>query len=316
MPFSGNSFAFDYSEHLDKILDKLNNLNFNGIVGNPDLSHTDGARIALDGSNQTILTEAKITDKTYVREVIITNTSNDELLVFVGSSKIPFRLAPGQTFREQTNKQQVSIQGQADATIELIVRSNFTIAGIIGAEEDEMPVSIKIKLAIGTGENYSSPFERFFDNPSNEFEQNAVKFLDSEQNITGYKVVIVDQFQMGQAINFAVTADPVVTVTSSVVGFQWLDLERIMGLIGAVASDVINPEYGSIDSAIAGALSQNLWASNVQNNLLTLSPTMTSYVGRFVATNPGTGKYDTVVVSKYTPNPDPYQGGTFELKGF
>ncbi|MGL5082452.1 MAG: hypothetical protein ACRC8A_13285 [Microcoleaceae cyanobacterium] len=298
-----------------QILDKLGNLNFEGIIGTPDLDKIKGGTITLDGTKQIVIPPGEaITDKTYAREIWITNTTDQPLLIFVGNSTVPITLMPGASLKEQFNKQTVYIQGEIGATVDVIVRSNFTINFEIGL--DEMPTPLGLQLLIGTGANRDDFLAPYYDNSTSAFVDNMTTFLDSEQGLTGWKAVFLTSFAPKTEYEFSVTVEGSAYDLTAPLNFQWISLPRILKFVATVASDIINPEDNNIQRSIVGEFTKDGYEGMVSAGKIKLHPNFLNLFGRFVAKSTSTGQYDTAIIKSYVANVDPYTGGTFTLSGF
>lgn len=250
------------------------------------------------------------------QEAWILNSGSTSIMLYISLGEgflIPVELAPGQSWNGAVDSSS-SISAVGIGSLKLLIKSNQYIS--IG--DEEMPVEVKVKLLVGTGANFDNPFADFYDSEANSFEQNLNKFLNSDEGLSGWKLVAIDQFQPGLELSFdVVVAGSNNYDLTAPISFQWISVPKIIQLLATVASDVINPEIEEVSPNISGLLTKGGWAGNVETNKIKLQPTMTSYIGRFAAKSLTTGAYDTCIISGYAKNQNnPYQGGTFTLQGF
>lgn len=306
MPISGNFVD------TDRIFQKLDELLAEG-VGNPELTHSKSAILQISGP-QILIPK---TEDRRIQEVWVANNTigNITLIIDVGAGMtIPVVVASGSTWQSRIDgRTSINIEGSGE--VQTIVRSDQEILYEIG-EELEMPIPVLVKLIIGTGAKFSNELKPYYDVTSGHFEDNFSHFLDSDEGISGHKLIILDSFQPGKEIVFDVVSSGAGFDLAYPISFQWLSINRLFELIGTIGADIINPESTEVDSAIVGFLSQKGWVGDVVGGKIKLTPTMTNFVGRFAARSTVTDAYDTCVVTSYQKNNDPYQGGTFTLGGF
>jgi hypothetical protein len=249
------------------------------------------------------------------RDVWITNLSLSPVKVWVDTLEVGL-ISPRETWRDLFNSgMSVEVEGQGE--IQVIVRSSEPVT--INQMEIVEMIPVDIQLYLPTGGRYVDPTSQYQSFSSPAFESNLQKFLNSDLNIDGYKLVGFHSFPLGIPISFNVVLedDGVYINPNSVIRFNWLNLIIASQFALAIASDVINPEEDSISKGVSGLLfSAGLTAEMVLGESLMLKPSIINHFGRFMCVRQDTGQYDTAIISHYTPNPDPLLGGTFYLAGF
>lgn len=305
-----------WNEENDKIdfsiiLEALEHLDFSGAVGFPRFPYSRAATVELDGTRSQIIPSTS----NVIREVFIRNTTEQPLILFLGTQEIKAdEISAGQHWWDTFNSG-LPIEAIGSGVIEIIIRQDKVINYAIGAD---MVFPVGIKLLIGTGANFGFITAGFQDSPSSIFDQNVSKLFNSNDEITGHKVALVSCFTPGASIDFTVQTAGTRYDTSQAIQFQYINLVSALRLAYAVGSDVMNPESELLGDGIGGLLTQGGFAGEVPGTggTLTLAPDNFNYFGRFVAVNVNDGYYDTAIITSYTPNSDPLKGGTFTLEGF
>lgn len=305
MPISYPTSNNDISE----ILAALQDIDFVG-GGGMLFAYSTGAKFSLDKKVKIL---DKLSNPAY-RDVWITNLSSSPLKVWVDALEVSL-ISPRETWRDLFNSgMSVEVEGQGE--IQIIVRSSQPV--IINQIEVIEMIPIDIQLYLPTGNKFVDPTSTYQDSTSGTFDLNTQNFLNSELNLDGYKLVGFHSFPLGEITEFNVTIedDGAFIDPTFPIRFNWINLVIASQFALAIASDVINPESTSISEAISGVLFSAGFAEQTTNNKINLKPSIINHFGRFLATRIDNQKYDTAIISHYTPNSDPLLGGTFHLIGF
>lgn len=188
-----------------------------------------------------------------------------------------------------------------------------TDTGFYIYEGDDLMIPVKTRLLLGTGANYTPRNLSDFDADSTQYLINLDKLKNSDSNTTGYKLFDIFTFYPGKPITFSVTVTNPANYGN--IAVQLFDPINLGEALFDVASDVVNVELNNITDNFIGRLTKDAWYKDVINDQAIINPDFSRHVGRFVAVNLTTNKYDTAIIESYTPNADPLLGGTFTLTG-
>jgi hypothetical protein len=303
MPLSGGGGAIP-AEILEQLAKSVGG-------GAPNFPYSKAGQVELTGERQQVLPPVE----NNTREIFIRNTSDKPITLYLGSQNVKMAtLSPGQYLWDTSNSgYPIEVVGTGE--IEIIARSDQPINYEIG---QAMTFPVGVMLRIGTGNNFQFVSETIQDSTSSTFDLNVRKFLDSEDGITGHKLVIIDTFTPGGEIKFNVQINGNRYDSTQGIQFQWINQIKLFRVLAAVASDVINPESQEIADSLPGLITQGGFAGEIPGTggELILKPNFLNLMGRFVAVDSQTSYYDTAIVTDYTPNADPLLGGTFTLEGF
>jgi len=181
---------------------------------------------------------------------------------------------------------------------------------------DELMIPVNVKLAIGTGNNFTDVNANSYDTNEYQYLINLNKLKNSDSGVTGWKLFDINCFYPGKPINFNVNISNNTSYDlTSPIALQLFDPLTIGEVLFAVANDVINLEINNLGDKFIGNLTRNAYYKEVINNSIEIIPDFSKHFGRFVAKNSFTGMYDTAIIESYTPNTDIYKGGTFILTG-
>jgi hypothetical protein len=181
---------------------------------------------------------------------------------------------------------------------------------------DELMIPVKVRLAVGTGDNYIDINEGSYDSSDYQYLINLQKLKNSDSGVTGYKLFDITTFYPGQSIIFSVVIpDNTNYDLTKPLAIQLFDPLSVGEVMFAIANDVINLELNNIGEKFVGNLTRNAWYKQVTNNTVEIFPDYSKHIGRIIATNKNTQQFDTAIIQSYTPNTDPLLGGTFILTG-
>lgn len=224
------------------------------------------------------------------------------------------------TFFENSIYQDVALNSMGLAIsglgeIQILVRwdtlSNFELY-----TGDELMIPVNIKLAVGTGNNFTDVNANSYDANEYQYLINLNKLKNSDSGVTGWKLFDVTCFYPGKPINFNVNIPNNTSYDlTSPIALQLFDPLTIGEVLFAVANDVVNLEINNLGDKFIGNLTRGAYYKEVINNSIEIIPDFSKHIGRFVAKNSFTGMYDTAIIESYTPNTDIYKGGTFTLTG-
>ncbi|MBD2481541.1 hypothetical protein [Planktothrix sp. FACHB-1365] len=179
--------------------------------------------------------------------------------------------------------------------------------------EEELMIPVKVRLMIGTGNNYIERNINDFDTDATQYLINLNKLKNSDSGITGYKLFDIFTFYPGKPITFNVSITNPTNYGD--IALQLFDPINIGEALFDVANDVINLELNGLSDTFVGNITRNASYAHVANNQVIVNPDFSRHSGRFVAINQSSGMYDTAIIESYTANTDIYSGGTFTLTG-
>ena len=240
------------------------------------------------------------------------NIYSDKLIdLYWGNQVNPFYSFFDQIFVDTSCGMSLSIEPlDGDANIKILVRSTKPINYSIG---EALMIPVKIRLLLGTGDNYIPRNESDFDDDSTQYLINLNKLKNSDSGTTGYKMFDIFSFYPGKNVDFNIIVESVGNYGN--IALQLFDPLDIGEAIFDCANDVVNLEFNNLGSNFVGNLTRNALYKDVINGSVTISPDFSRHAGRFVAVNTETENYDTAIIKSYTPNSDTYKGGTFVLTG-
>lgn len=241
--------------------------------------------------------------------------SDKEVNLYWGNQSIPFYSISNQVFVDSSTATSLSIEPlEGEANVKILVRAVKQINYDIGAG---LMIPVKVRLAIGTGENYVDVNAASYDADEYQYLINLQKLKDSDSGITGWKLFDVFSFYPGKSTEFSVLVDNAVTnnYQADSIAIQLFDPLTVGEVMFAIANDVVNLELGNMGDKFVGNLTRNAFYHEVVNSKVKIFPDFSRHVGRFIARNTTTGSYDTAIIKSYTPNSNEFLGGTFILTG-
>lgn len=281
--------------------------------------HSKSGRSALDPATHTRLIPA--TAEPTNREILIKNETCPTLSLYWkgGKDAIAHTLPPGTAWLDVADGGMELWGYSADGgDLVAVVRSDNQISYNLGA--DAMPYfPIRVSLHFPTGANFPIPDATDTttgDVPAT-YEQNIAQLFNSDQNVTGHKALAINSFTPGEDLSFTVVAAP--GLYDPPIVLQLIHPLRVVRVAVDVMADLINPESDALPVGFTGRLLGGGWAGQVdaaEGGELICRPNYNRCMGRFIAKIPGENYFDTAIITDYTPNADPLQGGTFTLGGF
>ncbi len=245
------------------------------------------------------------------RELSIKNVGESPASVlWAESSEIKRILGPGDIYLDNSCGHELWVASELGTSLEISIRQNKAISYLIG---DELMIPVKVRLALGTGTNYSERNVADFDADSYQYLINLNKLKNSDSGITGFKIFDIFSFFPGKGIDFDIQIQDITKYGD--IAMQILDPINIGESLFDIANDVVNFELQNMGDRFVGNLTRDAFYTDVVKNKLTVYPDFSRHVGRFVAINSVTGKFDTAIINSYIPNIDIYKGGTFVLTG-
>lgn len=298
------------SETVADILAAIREIQTVGASGAMQFSHIAGTVFNLSGKREVLPTKNNC-----YREVWITNKSGQNVFVFLGEVKV-LQIFPGETYSDMFNSgMKIDLEGTGE--VQVVVRSSEPI---ILNENDNNMAPIEIQLYLPTGSGFSSITQPYEDAESALYQNNLNKFLNSELDVDGFKLVGFHSFPFATSIIFTIQLadDGAFINPNAPVRFYWLNPIIAANILIAIASDVINPESNLIDSRVSGLLYSEGFGGETDTGggAINIKPSVINHFGRFSAVRQDTGQYDTAIISHYESNPDPLLGGIFHLVGF
>ncbi|HEY9865376.1 MAG TPA: hypothetical protein V6D21_14475 [Candidatus Obscuribacterales bacterium] len=252
-----------------------------------------------------------------LREISI--YSDGAINLYWGNQTIPFWTINNQVFVDSSTATSLSIEPlDGDVNVKILVRSVKQINYEIGGGS-KIVIPVKIRLAIGTGENYFDVNADSYDDVYNSYQYlvNLQKLKDSDSGVTGFKLFDIFSFFPSQPIEFDVVVDSpeVGEYLPETIAVQIFDPLIVGEVMFAIANDVINLELNGLGNKFVGNLTRGAFYHEIANGKINVLPDYSRHVGRFVARNIYTDQYDTAIIKSYTPNSNQLLGGTFTLTG-
>lgn len=249
------------------------------------------------------------------RELSIKNVGESPASVlWAETSELKRILEPGDIYFDNSCGHELWVTSELGTSLEISIRQNKAINYSIG---DELMIPVKVRLAIGTGTNYSKRNVADFDEDSYQYLINLNKLKNSDSGVTGFKIFDIFSFYPGKGIDFEITLpdDPDYGNNYGNIALQLFDPINVGESLFDIANDVVNLELNNMGGKFIGNLTRDALYKDVFDNKVTIFPDFSRHVGRFVAININTGKFDTAIIHSYTPNTDVFKGGTFTLTG-
>ena len=226
------------------------------------------------------------------------------------SSKVHHPLEPGEFYVDNSCGHELWGASELGAKLEISVRQSKAINYLIG---DTLMIPVKVRLCFGTGANFVARNTSDFDADATQYLINLNKLKNSDSGVTGWKVFDIFVFYPGQPISFDINiTNP---ANYGAIALQLFDPISVGEAIFDIANDVINLELNNLSDSFIGNITRDARYKDVVNGAVSVSPDFSRHVGRFVAINQSTGKFDTAIIESYSANSDIYKGGTFTLTG-
>lgn len=235
---------------------------------------------------------------------------NPAYILWGEDSTIKRPIEPGDTYVDTSCGHALWVSSELGTKLEISIRQSKVISYSIG---DELMIPVKVRLCLGTGANFIARNESDFDSDSTQYLINLYKLKNSDSGATGYKLFDIFTFLPGARIDFDVTVENPANYGD--IALQLFDPISVGEALFDVANDVVNLELNSLSDSFIGNITKNAWYKDVILNKVSVWPDYSRHVGRFVAVNQITGKFDTAIIKSYTPNSDIYKGGSFVLTG-
>lgn len=265
--------------------------------------------------------EGKITKKTVIipadktpREIII--KTNKLCNIYYGKQKASIYQIKNGIFVDYGVNTNVTLEPlEGKTNVKILIRSTKPINYNIGGS---MSFPLSVRLCFGTGDNFVDINQDNYDSVTDEYLANLQKLKNSDSGVTGFKIFDLQSFTPMENYLFTIEIDNLANskYEPSSLAVQLFDPLTIGEVLWGIANDVINGEYGNLPNNFVGSLTRNAYYYGVQEtNKIRIKPNWSFHVGRFVAINKNTGKYDTAIIKSYTPDQDDLLGGVFTLTG-
>jgi len=246
------------------------------------------------------------------RELSIKNIGESPAyILWAENSQLKRILEQGDIYFDNSCGHELWVASDLGTSLEISIRQNKAIDYSIG---DELMIPIKVRLAIGTGTNYVERNVNDFDADSYQYLINLNKLKNSDSGVTGFKIFDIFSFYPGQSVDFEVSVLQPPSKYGNI-AIQIFDPINIGESLFDIANDVVNLELTNMGNTFVGNLTRDALYKGVVDNKINIFPDFSRHIGRFVAINNATGKYDTAIIHSYIPNTDIYKGGSFMLTG-
>lgn len=250
--------------------------------------------------------------KSNISRVIQIKNTGDYPANILWSEKATIRrgVEPGEIYADTSCGHELWGVSELGTKLEISIRQSKSITYSIG---EELMIPVKVRLCIGTGTNFIARSESDFDSDSTQYLINLYKIKNSDSGVTGFKLFDIFCFHPGMSIDFNVTVENPTKYGN--IALQLFDPISVGEALFDVANDVVNLELNNLSDSFVGNITRNALYKDVFTDKVTIYPDLSRHVGRFVAVNQTSGKYDTAIIKYYTANSDIYKGGTFTLTG-
>lgn len=294
----------DYSQ----LLAEISKLSLTG-GGETGFKYAKSAEISLPANEESIILGGA---SDVFREIYLVNNSTEIVSLFwndgITVTPIPQELNPGEVFQDwRDGGLELRAFSLNESLLKIWVRSNKPINYQVGLEE---MIPVKILLYAPTNRDYLEG-----DSDPGNFGNNLNRLFQSSGGLTGYKLFVIAESTPGKKLNFTIQSSLTLPIA-----FQWFDPFELALQGFKIASDILNPESENLPIGFISRFTrEGKWASSTSDLSLPikLSPNRCEFMGRFIALNPATGQYDTVIITNYAPNSSNiYDGGTVTLGGF
>lgn len=244
------------------------------------------------------------------------NVYADKLInLFWGDQEIPFLSISNQIFIDNSTATSLNVEPlEGETNVKILIRSvkpiNYNLGG-------QLMIPVKVRLAVGTGDNYIDVNADSYDSDDYQYLINLQALKNSNSGVTGFKLFDIFSFFPGKPIEFSVSIDSTAAnnYQPNSIAVQIFDPLTVGEVMFAIANDVINLELNNLGNKFIGNLTRNAFYYQVIDNKVNVSPDYSCHVGRFVAINNVSGMYDTAIIKSYSPNSNEFIGGTFVLTG-
>lgn len=250
-----------------------------------------------------------IPGKQHARELVL-SFSSESVELYFGGNNIPFEtLNILEKYRDNQLGVDLWVKSAVECRCLVVIRSVEKIDYI---KDDEM-ARVKVRLLLGTGDNYIERNASDFDADATQYLINLTKLKNSDSGTTGFKVFDIYCFTQDKTIDFNVEVEN--SNNYGEIALQLFDPINVAEAIFDLANDVVNLELNNLSNSFVGNVTRNAVFKNVINGQCNVIPDFSRHVGRFVARSNDTGNFDTCIIKEYIPNTDEYKGGTFVLTG-